>query len=87
MKFGLIMRAYAPFKVFGGPFHGDNRGPTTSNSVTSRVKSWVDFDPVAGAVGSPHAKSDKSSVIVIPHHAPGHPMTRVSVVKRGERSL
>lgn len=83
MKFGLIMRAYAPFKVFGGPFLGDARGPTTSSAVTSRVKSWVDFDPVAGTIGSPHAKSDQSGVIVVPLRATGIPMTRVSLIKHG----
>ncbi|MDB4986007.1 MAG: hypothetical protein JWN04_1185, partial [Myxococcaceae bacterium] len=38
MKFGLVMRAYAPFNMFGLAFHGDNRGPSTRSDVTSRVK-------------------------------------------------
>jgi hypothetical protein len=78
VKFGLILRAYAPFKQFGVAFHGDNRGPTTSDSVTSRIKSWVEFDPVAGTLGSPHAKSDESSMVILPFRD-----TAVSLVKPG----
>lgn len=87
MKFGLIMRAYAPFKVFGGIFHGDNRGPTTSDKVTSRLKAWVDFDPVAGTIGSAHAKSDMSSTVVVPYRGTGVPMTRVSVATVGKQTI
>lgn len=60
MKFGLIVRSYAPFDTFGGGFHGDNRGPTTASNVTSRVKAWVTFDPMTGKVDKPEAKSDES---------------------------
>lgn len=62
MQFALIMRAYAPFDTFGFTFHGDgaNRGPTTSNSVTSRMISWVVFDPMSGVFEKPNGRSDES---------------------------
>lgn len=88
MKFGLVMRAYAPFEWFGLVYHGDGRGPTTSSNVTSRVKAWVVFDPVAGAVGYPSAKSDESSfAAILPFTATGVPHANLTAVKRGKNSI
>ena len=79
MKYGLVLRAYAPFKRFGIAFAGDARGPTTSPDVTSRIKAWVVFDPIAGTVEDPRAKSDASKyVAVISHRATEAPMTRIT---------
>ena len=49
-SFTLYVRSYAPFKTFGMGFHGDNRGPTTRLSATSRLWLAVDLDPVSGTV-------------------------------------
>lgn len=87
MMFGLVLRAYAPFAYFGAAFKGDNRGPTSSPNVTSRIKSWVDFDPVAGTVGLAHAKSDASHWIIGTYSEIGMPVSRVVNVRRGVDSL
>jgi hypothetical protein len=84
MKFGLVARAYAPFKVFGGFFHGDNRGPTTRPDVTSRVKTWVVFDPMAGKVYDAKALSDRSSWTLGDRTAVGLPGARVDAVSSGK---
>jgi len=87
--FGLILRAYAPFKRFGGAFKGDARGPTTSPNATSRVKTWITFDPVVGVVGKPNAKSDASHLIIGPPSwtAVGLPVPRVSAIKIGKNAV
>lgn len=88
MKFGLVLRAYAPFEWFGLLYHGDGRGPTTSSNVTSRVKAWVVFDPVSGAVGYPSAKSDESSfAAILPFTATGVPHANLSSVTKGKNSI
>ena len=88
MKFGLVLRAYAPFDWFGMAFHGDNRGPTTSSDVTSRVKAWVVFDPTTGEIGYPSAKSDQSSfVAILPFTATATPHAKLSAVMKGKNSL
>ena len=88
MLFGLILRAYAPFKQFGGVYKGDARGPTTSPNVTSRVKTWITFDPLAGRVGSPSAKSDASHFAMGPSWtAVGVPVPRVSSIKIGKHAV
>lgn len=61
MKYALIVRAYAPFPSFGAPpFHGDDRGPSTSPNVGSRLKAWIVFDPTTGKIETPSAKCDES---------------------------
>ncbi|MDB4987972.1 MAG: hypothetical protein JWN04_3150 [Myxococcaceae bacterium] len=91
MNFGLILRAYAPFKRFGGFYRGDNRGPTASSAVTSRVKAWVWFDPIAGTIGSPESKSDESHFAgmfsFIKYNTAGIPNSRISAVKVGSNSI
>lgn len=88
MKFGLVLRAYAPFAWFGLAFHGDDRGPTTSPGVTSRVKAWIVFDPVTGEIGYPSAKSDESSyVAILPFTSTAVPHAKLSAVKKGKNSL
>ena len=82
MLFGLILRSYAPFHRFGGVYKGDDRGPTTAPKVTSRVKTWVTFDPVTGSVGKPSAKSDASHFAIGPSWtATGIPIGRLSGVR------
>jgi hypothetical protein len=69
-------------------FHGDNRGPTTSPSVTSRVKAWVVFDPTTGDIGYPSAKSDESSfVAIIPYTRTETPNASLSAVTKGKNSI
>jgi hypothetical protein len=85
------IRPVEPFKRFGVAFRGDDRGPSTSALASSRVKSWVDFDPVTGYVGKPGAKSDPSHFAgllgFIDHTATGMPNTRISSVKTGPNSI
>ena len=84
----MVMRAYAPFAWFGMAFHGDNRGPTTSSTVTSRVKAWVVFDPVTGEIGYPSAKSDESSfAAILPFTRTAVPHAQLSSVKKGKNSI
>jgi hypothetical protein len=91
MKFGIVLRAYAPFQQFGVFYRGDNRGPTASSNVTSRVKAWVWFDPVAGKIGSPGSKSDDSHFAglfsIVTYHTAGIPNSRISSVKVGSNSI
>jgi hypothetical protein len=88
MLFGLILRAYAPFAQFGGVYKGDARGPTTSPSVTSRVKTWVTFEPTTGKVGAPSGKSDASHFAVGPSWtAVGIPVSRVSAIRSGKNAV
>ena len=44
--FPIFIRSFAPFKTFGGGFHGDgeNRGFTTSSTATSRVAQTFTMD-------------------------------------------
>jgi hypothetical protein len=42
--FGLYFRRYAPFATFGFGFEGDNRGPSTATTVTSRTYGCVMFN-------------------------------------------
>lgn len=87
MKFGLIVRAYAPFPVFGLPPHeGDNRNATTSSDATSRVKAWVAFDMDTGKVELSHSKSDKSTMMLglVDVSRTGTPIARVDHVKLGK---
>jgi RHS repeat-associated protein len=43
IPYPITIRSFAPFKTFGGGFHGDNRGYTTS-SATARVHQVINFD-------------------------------------------
>ncbi len=45
----LTLRSYAPFTSFGGGFHGDSRGPSTSPYVSARITTSVQFDVNANA--------------------------------------
>lgn len=44
IPYPITIRSFAPFKTFGGGFHGDNRGFTTSSSASARVHQWINFD-------------------------------------------
>jgi hypothetical protein len=83
MKFGLLARAYAPFQVFGGIFHGDDRGATVRSEVTSRIKAWVVFDPLSGTTEAIHAMSDRSSWILTGDSAVATPTAKVLSTRRG----
>jgi hypothetical protein len=89
MKYGLIIRSYAPFESFGvPPFHGDARGPSTSSKVGSRMKAWVVFDPTTGRVEPPQAKSDESHLLVWPHTRKTEvPRVRIDAVQLGSNWL
>ncbi len=83
MLYALVLRSYAPFHRFGGIYRGDGRGPTTSPHATSRVKSWIVFDPSTGHVGLPNARSDASHFAFGPSWtATGMPVPRLSGVRR-----
>lgn len=53
----LNVRSYAPFARFGGGFEGDNRGPSTSKTATSRLAVEIMFNTQSGQVGKPMATS------------------------------
>ncbi len=61
--FPISVRSFAPFKSFGGGFHGDgeNRGFTTSATATSRVAQTFTTDPSAGTMSNVKTWSDPSS--------------------------
>ncbi len=44
IPYPITIRSFAPFKTFGGGFHGDNRGFTTSSSASARVHQRINFD-------------------------------------------
>ena len=67
------IRSFAPFKTFGGGFHGDNRGYSTklgaqevSGGVTSRVQQSFTADPAKGTVAGTKTWSDPSSHSTLP---------------------
>jgi hypothetical protein len=85
MNFQLILRSYAPFSSFGvPPFHGDARGPTTSPKVTSRLKAWVNFDPVASTVSQPDASCDETLQVTFGVRGKEIPKVRIDSVKLGK---
>ncbi len=59
----VYVRSFAPFKEFGGWFHGDGakRKATTSSQVTARMTAMVAFDPSKGSIGTPTGFCDPSS--------------------------
>lgn len=44
IPYPITIRSFAPFKTFGGGFHGDNRGYSTSASASARVHQRINFD-------------------------------------------
>ena len=44
IPYPITVRSFAPFKLFGGGFHGDNRGFSTSSTASARVHQFIDFD-------------------------------------------
>ncbi len=44
IPYPITIRSFAPFKTFGGGFHGDNRGYSTSGSASARVHQRINFD-------------------------------------------
>lgn len=80
-KFKLIVRVFAPFKVFGLAFHGDNRGPTTSSCATARIHAFIEFDPAEGTIGPPMAYADPSYVAGTSITRTATPQIRVSGIK------
>ncbi|MDY3525982.1 RHS repeat domain-containing protein [Riemerella anatipestifer] len=44
IPYPITIRAFAPFEEFGYGFHGDNRGFTTYQGVSSRMTNWIAFD-------------------------------------------
>ncbi len=44
IPYPITVRSFAPFVEFGGGYNGDNRGYSTSSSVTSKVEQQIDFD-------------------------------------------
>ena len=75
---GFWFRRYAPFARFGnigmGNFEGDNRGPSTSLSVTSRTYCCVMFDES----GITHSFSNSSGTTFYPYvGSPVHGMSTV----------
>lgn len=73
----LNIRSYAPFPRFGGGFEGDNRGPSTSPSATSRIAVAIIFNPQTGRVGKPKATS--SGTTFLPLNARGSAEPRVTL--------
>ena len=44
IPYPITIRSFAPFKSFGGGFHGDNRSYSTNKNATARVHQRIDFD-------------------------------------------
>ncbi len=44
IPYPITIRSFAPFKTFGGGFHGDNRGYSTSQNTSARVHQRINFD-------------------------------------------
>lgn len=44
IPYPITIRSFAPFKTFGGGFHGDDRGYSTSASASARVHQRINFD-------------------------------------------
>jgi hypothetical protein len=62
MAYRLYVRRYAPFAVFGGPYHGDTRTtPSSSLTDTARTIGFVTFDRT-GISGSAGYSSGSSMV-------------------------
>jgi hypothetical protein len=74
----LSVRSYAPFPRFGGGFEGDNRGPSTSRSATSRVAVEIMFNSQSGRIGKPMATS--SGTTWLPLNVRGLAEPRVTLV-------
>ena len=65
IPYPITIRAFAPFKTFGGGFHGDNRGYSTAN-VSARLHQKIYFDTdkttlTTNAWSSPSYKTDNPS--------------------------
>ncbi|WP_374949773.1 hypothetical protein [Mucilaginibacter sp.] len=58
--FPVNIRAFAPFKQFGGYFDGDNGGYSTSMTATSRVAQNFTVDPAKGTHTNPNTFSSPS---------------------------
>ena len=85
MRYLLVVRRYAPFSYFGGPFHGDGRsGPSVSLRDTARTIGYVGLTRtgVAGSVGLSSGTS-----IIGPGSLLGTHYASVSVTISGERCL
>jgi len=59
----FFIRSFAPFKTFGGGFHGDNRGYTTStsSSTTSRIQQNFTFETDDGSISGVSTRADETS--------------------------
>jgi RHS repeat-associated protein len=44
IPYPITIRSFAPFKTFGGGFHGDNRGYSTDQNASARVHQKINFD-------------------------------------------
>jgi len=44
IPYPITVRSFAPFKTFGGGFHGDNRGYSASDFASARVSQLIYFD-------------------------------------------
>lgn len=44
IPYPITIRSFAPFKTFGGGFHGDNRSFSTSPTASARVHQKIHFD-------------------------------------------
>lgn len=70
IPYPITIRSFAPFKSFGGGFHGDNRGFTTSAGATARVHQRINFD------------TDKTSATVIAWSSPSAHIANPSFQRR-----
>jgi RHS repeat-associated protein len=63
----IHIRSFAPFPVFGGNFHGDNRGYSLAlgvkegGAITSRAQQTFTVDPTKGSHTDPKSWSDPST--------------------------
>lgn len=80
--FTLNVRSYAPFVSFGGGFEGDNRGPTTSSTVTSRIATRVAFNPQSGEIGKPASASSGTVFLPLNTRAMAEPASSLTKASR-----
>ena len=62
----FYVRSFAPFKHFGGGFHGDNRGFSSSRNVTSRVSQSFTLETETGGLSNVRTSSSSTSHRFLP---------------------
>ncbi len=75
------IRSFAPFQYFGGGFHGDNRGFSSSRGVTSRVSQSFTLETETGGLSNVNTFSSSSSHRFLPGELTANPYGSVGVTR------